>query len=86
MQAPPQWVDGSAYEVYTKSMVRNRENADHDPTVLYRRIFARSRAVSVEFLGVWVGATLRAAAHAPHTRATLMAGHGVEPGHLRGSS
>ena len=44
----------SAYEVYTKSMYRSKEDADNDPMVLYRRISARSRSVSVEFLGVWV--------------------------------
>lgn len=27
---------------------------EKDPSVLYRRIFGRSRPVAVEFLGVWV--------------------------------
>lgn len=31
-----------------------RDSKKKDPSVLYRRIFGRSRPVAVEFLGVWV--------------------------------
>jgi hypothetical protein len=43
-----------AYNVYTGPLMVSSERGDKDPAVLYRRIFGRSRPVTVEFLGVWV--------------------------------
>ena len=44
-----------AWDMYTNSMYsKSKDHENDDPTVLYRRIFARSRTVTVELIGVWV--------------------------------
>jgi hypothetical protein len=43
-----------AYEMYTGPEVAKGKD-EKDPSVLYRRIFGRSRPVGIEFMGVWVG-------------------------------